>query len=155
MTHTKNIGHGWGQVTQLYLRFQTRSWDLDSCPVCFLCSKINILAGCVILQPCISIWQQCACICWSCWQREGKEQYGKGQEQYGMLSVSDNVCLCCLFCSYLTSTPLIIILQKIMIWLGICKFSRVFFFHVIMVFQCSSNFSCKAFNYSVFCEIKV
>lgn len=41
MMHTKNIGHGWGHVAHLYSRSQTRSWDLDSCPVCFLCCKIN------------------------------------------------------------------------------------------------------------------
>jgi hypothetical protein len=85
-----------------------------------------ILAGCVILQPCISIWQQCAYICWSCQQR-------KGQEQYGMLSISDNVCLCCLFCNCLTSTPLIIVLQEWWFDWGFADFLGFSFFHVIMV----------------------
>ncbi len=122
MMHAKNSGCG-------SFAFENSNQILRSglLPCLFLVLQNQwILAGCVILQPCTSIWRQCACICWSC-------QWREGQEQYGMLSGSDNVCLCCLFCSCLNSTPLIIVLQEWWFDWGFANFLGFSFFHVVMV----------------------
>ncbi len=99
-----------------------------------------ILAGCVILQPCISMWRH---VCLHMLKLSTKRR------PRAIWNV-----ICKWQCMPLLSLLQLLDLNSIdynfarmMIWLGICKLSRVFFFPCYHGFNVLPIFFCKVFNF--------